>query len=259
MLLTIDVGNTNSVFAVFEGNTLKGQWRLATNANRTADEYAVWLRQLMQWEGYETDRIDAAILSTVVPHTQFELITCCRRYFHTEPLVVNAGNIRLNIDVDVDRPEEIGADRLVNAVEAWRRFQESMVLIDFGTATTFDVITEPGVYIGGVIAPGVYLSLTALQQAAAKLPSVRVREPAQVVGRHTVAAMESGIYYGYVGMIEGVVARIRAEHPGVQKVIATGGLAPLYARHVDAISETISDLTIYGLASLYAMNTNEHK
>ncbi len=254
MLLAIDVGNTNSVFAVFNGDRLEGQWRLSTNADRTADEYGCWLKQLLCRGGEAPYSIDQVILSTVVPQTQFELIQCCRRYFDVEPLLVGDSALRMNITVDVDHPEEVGADRLVNVAEAWKRYACAMVIIDFGTATTFDVVSSSGAYIGGVIAPGVYLSLDALQHAAAKLPGIRVRAPERVIGRHTVAAMESGIYYGYVGMVEGVLHRIQQEYPDIKKIIATGGLAPLYARHIAEIDETIGDLTIHGLATLHALN-----
>ena len=254
MLLAIDVGNTNTVFAVFDGDTLITQWRLSTQARRTSDEYGMWLRQLMQDCKPANVILTEAIIATVVPETQFELMQLCRRYFGLEPLLVGADTLRLNITVEVDHAQEVGADRLVNAVEAWKRYEKAVVIIDFGTATTFDVVNASGSYIGGVIAPGVNLSLAALQKAAAKLPSIRIRMPTQVVGRNTIAAMESGIYYGYVGMIEGVLTRIQAEHPDIAYVIATGGLAPLYARSIPLIHETIADLTIYGLKTLVELN-----
>jgi type III pantothenate kinase len=258
MLLAIDVGNTNTVFALFKEGVLLTQWRLSTQARRTADEYGMWLRQLMRECEGGVEPLTGAILATVVPETQFELVQLCRRYFAIEPLVVGARPMAMDITIDVDRPEEVGADRLVNAVEGWRRYRSGMVVIDFGTATTFDVITAKGAYIGGVIAPGVNLSLAALQKAAAKLPSIRVRAPAQVIGRNTIAAMESGIFYGYVGLIDGIIQRIRQERPDIGKIIATGGLAPLYARAITDIEETIPDLTIYGLATLFKMNHNIH-
>jgi type III pantothenate kinase len=254
MLLAIDVGNTNTVFAVFRGDELVTEWRLSTQARRTADEYGMWLRQLMRECDGISQSLTGTIIATVVPETQFELMMLCRRYFAIEPLLVGANTLRMNIRVEVEHPEEVGADRLVNAVEAWRRYQCGLVVIDFGTATTFDVVSNEGAYIGGVIAPGVNLSLTALQQAAAKLPSIRVRAPEKVIGRNTIAAMESGIYYGYASMIEGVLLRIRAEQPDLHKVLATGGLAPLYARTIPAIDETLPDLTIFGLKTLFEMN-----
>jgi type III pantothenate kinase len=254
MLLAIDVGNTNTVFAVFDGDTLVAQWRLSTQARRTADEYGMWLRQLIQECKPLKVRFTRAIIATVVPETQFELMQLCRRYFSIEPLLVGATLLRMNIAVDVDNAQEVGADRLVNAVEAWKRYGAALVVIDFGTATTFDVVDSRGAYIGGVIAPGVHLSLAALQQAAAKLPSIRVRQPERVVGRNTISAMESGIYYGYVGMIDGVLSRIMDEHPDITRVIATGGLAPLYARSTARINETVADLTIYGLKTLSEIN-----
>ncbi|TAE34579.1 MAG: type III pantothenate kinase [Alphaproteobacteria bacterium] len=256
MLLAIDVGNTNSVFALFDGEHLVSQWRMATNASRTSDEYGLWLRQMLALNDRTYSEITDVILATVVPRVQFELVSCCKKYFHVEPMLVDSALDVPDLSVDVDHPEEVGADRLVNAYEGWKRYQCGMVIIDFGTATTFDVVTKEGVYIGGVIAPGVNLSLDALQKAAAKLPSIGVRCPSHVIGRNTVAAMESGIYYGYVGMIEGLLNRIKKEYGDIEKVIATGGLAPLYVRSIPQIDDIVSDLTIYGLASIYYTNNN---
>lgn len=257
MLLCIDVGNTNIVFALFDGDVLQGQWRMSTIAHRTADEYGVWLRQILQLEGLDATNISGAILSTVVPDTQFAMITLCRQYFKITPMIVGEKGFSVGMPVCVDKPQEVGADRLVNAVEAWRRYQQPLVVVDFGTATTFDVVSAQGEYLGGVIAPGVNLSLKALQQAAAKLPSVRVRQPERVIGKNTVSAMESGVYYGYLSMIDGIAERIKQEFGAPMKVLATGGLASLYARHSATISETVSDLTIYGLHTLYHMNKSE--
>ena len=255
MLLVIDVGNTNSVFALFDGETLCGQWRLSTNPHRTSDEYSIWLAQMLQ---QVQGQVSAAIIATVVPEVQFEITRLCRHYYNVEPLIVGHMPLNMNITVDVDRPQDVGADRLLNAVEAWKRYQEGLVVLDFGTATTFDVVSGKGAYIGGVIAPGVNLSLDALQQAAAKLPAIRIRASEQIIGRNTVSAMESGIYFGYVSLVEGVLKRIQQERPDIKKVIATGGLAPLYAKHVPAIDDTVSDLTIYGLHTLYYMNKETH-
>jgi len=255
MLLAIDAGNTNTVFAVFDGEKLAGQWRISTDANRTADEYAVWLLQLMQLTGIKQSTVKAAILASVVPQTWFALRTLCRTYFHTELLIVGQPGVKTGVGVKVDRPSEVGADRIVNAAAAWRRYKQPLIVVDFGTATTFDVVNEKGDYIGGVIAPGINLSLAALHKAAAKLPNVAITKPAKVIGTETVGAMQSGIYYGYVGLIEGIVARIREEYgQKAMKVIATGGLAPLYAKATSVIEHLEPDLTIVGLKEIYQMN-----
>lgn len=250
MLLTIDVGNTNTVFALFDNQVLVNQWRLSTNANRTADEYGFWLSSLLK-EQHASLKLTDIVLATVVPRTQFELVQCCKHYFSLNPVIVNAHMKGFPLTLDVEHPEEVGADRLVNAVEAWKRYHCALVIVDFGTATTFDVVSSAGEYVGGVIAPGINLSLEALHSAAARLPSIRIDAPSQVIGRNTVLAMQSGIYYGYAGMIDGVLTRIAEEQPGVSKVIATGGLAPLYGKVVPRIDHVITDLTIYGLATLY--------
>ena len=254
MLLCIDVGNTNIVFAIFDGESLRGQWRMSTISHRTSDEYAVWLRQILSQEDIQFSDITGAILSTVVPDTQFAMISLCRHYFSITPVIVGQKGMCITMPVRVDKPQEVGADRLVNAVEAWRRYGHALIVVDFGTATTFDVVSAAGEYLGGVIAPGVNLSLMALHQAAAKLPSVRVRQPEKVIGTNTVSAMESGVFYGYLSLVDGIVSRIKEEYGVPMKVLATGGLAPLYARQSSTIEETVSDLTIYGLHTIYHMN-----
>ena len=229
MLLTIDAGNTNIVFAVFEGETLRGEWRSSSDTRRTADEYGIWLAQLMALGDLKREAVDAAIIATVVPETLYSLKLLCRKYFHADPLIVGEPSVKLGIDVKVESPEEVGADRLVNAVGAHARHGGPLIVIDFGTATTFDVIDKDGNYRGGAIAPGINLSLDALHAAAAKLPRVAVQRPQSVIGRRTVGAMQSGIYWGYVGLIEGLTERIKEEFGEDMKVIATGGLAPLFA------------------------------
>ena len=254
MLLAIDSGNTNVVFAVFDGETLKGEWRSSSDAKRTADEYAVWLSQLMRLEGIDAAKIDEAIIATVVPEALHGLKTLCRRYFNCEPLVVGERGVDIGVAVRVDAPDEVGADRLVNAASAHARFGGPLIVIDFGTATTFDVVDEDGAYCGGVIAPGINLSLDALHQAAAKLPRIAVERPERVIGKRTIPAMRSGIYWGYVGLIEGVVARIREEFGAEMKVIATGGLAPLFAGATKVIEHLDPDLTLRGLAQINRRN-----
>jgi type III pantothenate kinase len=254
MLLAIDSGNTNIVFAVFEGDTLRGEWRAASDARRTSDEYGIWLAELMKLADLRRDQVESSIIATVVPDTLFNLKSLCRKYFRTDPLIIGDPEVKLGIEVLVDTPEEVGADRLVNAVGAQSRHGGPLIVIDFGTATTFDVIDRHGNYRGGVIAPGINLSLDALHMAAAKLPRVAVQKPASVVGRRTVAAMQSGIYWGYVGLIEGLTTRIKEETGEDMKVIATGGLAPLFADATRAINRLDPELTLRGLAEIYRRN-----
>lgn len=256
MLLAIDSGNTNIVFAVYDGETRRGEWRSSTRSDRTADEYGVWLSQLMALEGLERADIDAAILATVVPANVFTLKTLCRRYFGIEPLVVGEPTVNLGLEILMDRPEEVGADRLVNAVAAHAKYQGALIIIDFGTATTFDVVDQGGNYLGGCICPGINLSLEALHMAAAQLPRVAVGRPTQVIGKSTVPAMKSGIYWGYVGLIEGLVRRICEEYGGPMTVVATGGLAPLFSEATDAIHHLDQDLTLRGLLEIHRRNTS---
>ncbi len=254
MLLAIDAGNTNIVFAVYDADTLRGQWRISTDAHRTADEYAIWLIQLMEMEKIFPKLIKAAVLASVVPQAVFELKQLSKRYFGTSLLVIGEEGVKSGIRVSLPRPSELGADRLVNAYAAWKKYGQALIIVDFGTATTFDVINASGDYIGGVIAPGVNLSLHALQQAAAKLPNISIAKPAAAIGADTVSAMQSGIYYGYIGLIEGIVGRIREELGHNAKVIATGGLAGLYAESASVIGHVEPDLTVWGLKEMYKLN-----
>lgn len=254
MLLVIDAGNTNTVFAVFSDDKLVGQWRMATDARRTADEYCVWLLQIMSYENIKPEKIKAAIMSSVVPQANFALRMLARQYFNTELLVVGEPNVQLGILAKIERPREVGADRLVNAVAAWQRHKKPLIIVDFGTATTFDVVDNGGDYIGGVIAPGVNLSLEALHRAAAKLPNIAVERPLNVIGKDTVSAMQSGVYFGYVGLIEGIVRRITEEYGSKMDVIATGGLAPLFAKATPVIDALEPNLIIDGLRLIYERN-----
>ncbi len=255
LLLAIDVGNTNTVFAVYEGDRQRGQWRAATTVERTADEYAVWLAQLMTLAGIAPESIADAIISSVVPESDFTLRTLCQNHYGCEPLMVSA-EIDLGIAVEVDQPQEVGPDRLVNAVGAHSRHAGPLIVIDFGTATTFDVIAADGAYRGGVIAPGVNLSLDALHMASARLPRVAAKRPPRVIGTSTTKAMQSGVYWGYVSLIEGVVARIQEEFGAPMTVIATGGLAPLFDRATETIQYVEPDLTMHGLLEIYRRNRN---
>jgi len=254
MLLAIDSGNTNIVFAVYEGKNLKGEWRASSDAKRTADEYGVWLTQLMLLDNLKVEDISASIVATVVPETLFSLKTLCRRYFKTDPLIVGEIGVEIGVDILIDDPDEVGADRLVNATAAHHRYGGPLIVIDFGTATTFDVVNESGSYCGGVIAPGINLSLDALHMAAAKLPRVAVQKPSGVIGKKTVSAMMSGVYWGYVGLIEGVLTRIKAEYGSPMSVVATGGLAPLFAAELPAIEHLDNELTLRGLSEIYRRN-----
>lgn len=250
LLLAIDIGNTNTVFAVCEGDTVRGQWRAATKTERTADEYAVWLMQLMGLAGIEAGAIGDAIVSSVVPESTYNLVTLCRRYFGCNPIRV-AEIDDIGIEIAVDRPHDVGDDRLVNAIGAHARYPGALVVIDFGTATTFDIVGADGAYRGGVIAPGVNLSVEALHMAAAKLPRVAVRRPAAVIGHSTVGAIQSGIYWGYVSLIEGMVDRIKRACAEPMTVVATGGLAPLFEAATPVIEHVDPDLTVRGLVSLH--------
>ncbi len=255
MLLAIDAGNTNTVFAVFdEDGGVRGEWRSATKADRTADEFGVWLMQLMELNGLTRENINAAIIATVVPAIEFDLKSLCRRYFDCDPLVIGDPGVDIGIKVLVDRPEEVGADRLVNTVAAHERYGGPLIVVDFGTATTFDIIDGDGNYTGGVITPGIHLSLEALHMASAKLPRVAIGRPQRVIGKGTVEAMQSGIFWGYVSMIEGMVVRIRAEFGSPMDVIATGGLAPLFTEATACIKEADPDLTLRGLLAVHRRN-----
>jgi type III pantothenate kinase len=250
LLLAIDVGNTNTVFALYRERHALGQWRISTIRERTADEYAAALTQLMALKGYSHGDVGAAVISSVVPQALTPLKSMCREFFGCTARVVG-DDLGVTIPVAVDNPREVGADRLVNAVAAHTRYRGPLIVVDFGTATTFDVIDEEGRYCGGVIATGINLSLEALHRAAAKLPRVAVERPERVIGTSTVSAMQSGVFWGYVSMIEGIVSRIRAEFGATMKVIATGGLAGLFAGATEVIEHVDRDLTMAGLVELY--------
>ena len=254
MLLVVDAGNTNVVFAVHDRDNWRGIWRIATDPQRTSDEYAVWLMTLLTHSGLKPAEINAAVIGTVVPAALYHLRRLCRDWFEVEPLIARS-NLDWGFDIRVDRPDEVGADRLLNSLAAHRRYGGPLVVIDFGTATTFDVVGDDGAYLGGVIAPGVNLSIEALHRAAARLPRIGIGRAQAVIGRSTIPAMQSGIYWGYVGLVEGLVARIKAEFSGPElKVVATGGLAPLFAEGTLAIGHIDPDLTLDGLRLLAERN-----
>jgi type III pantothenate kinase len=254
MMLAIEQGNTNTLFAVHDGAEWIAQWRAATDSTRTADEYAVWLSQLLSMSGLQFGVLDACIISSVVPQSIFNLRNLSRRYLHVEPLVVGE-NAKLGVPIRIDKPSEAGADRLVNAIGAHVAYPGDLIIIDSGTATTFDVISSDGAFEGGVISPGINLSMEALHNAAAKLPRIAIQKPQQVVGKDTVGAMQSGVFWGYVALIEGLIARIKAEWDRPMTVIATGGVASLFHGATLAIDHFDPDLTIRGLLEIYQRNT----
>lgn len=253
MLLAIEQGNTNTLFAVHDDERWIAQWRAATDSSRTADEYAVWLSQLLNMAGLQFGVLNACIISSVVPQSIFNLRNLSRRYLHVEPLVIGE-NADLGIEVRIDKPSEAGADRLVNAIGAHIVYPGDLIVIDSGTATTFDVIAGDGGFEGGVIAPGINLSMEALHTAAAKLPRVAIQKPQRVVGTDTVGAMQSGVFWGYVALIEGLIARIKAERETPLTVIATGGVASLFHGATTAIDHFDPDLTIRGLLEIHRRN-----
>ncbi|MEM7643029.1 MAG: type III pantothenate kinase [Pseudomonadota bacterium] len=253
MLLTIDCGNTNTVFAIWDGTGFVAAWRRATNAQSTADEYYTWLRTSMNLRDIDV-AVTECIISSTVPRVVFNLRVLCDRYFGTRPLVVGKPDCALPTDPRVDAGTIVGPDRLVNTAAGYDRHGGDLIIVDFGTATTFDVVDHDGAYVGGVIAPGVNLSLEALHMAAAALPHVDITQPQRVVGTNTVACMQSGIFWGYVGLVKEITARIRAERARPMKIIATGGLAPLFQQAETLFDAYEDDLTMHGLTVIHRYN-----
>jgi type III pantothenate kinase len=254
MLLVVDVGNTNTVLGVYEGDALRAHWRIETKKGRTADEYAVLLRELLGLAGLPWPSATAGIISSVVPPVLFPLEDLFRRHLHFAPLIVGPG-IKTGMPILYENPRDVGADRIVNSVAAFEKVRQGCIVVDFGTATTFDVVTPRGEYAGGAIAPGITISADALYHAAAKLPRVEIARPAKVVGRNTVASMQSGLVFGYAGLVDAIVERMRAEIDYPARCLATGGLATLIARESKTIEEADEMLTLRGLKILYERNT----
>lgn len=252
MLLAADVGNTNVVFALFDGHEIKARWRIATDPRRTGDEYAVWLLQLLEIEGYGRELIDRIIIGSVVPRSIHNLTVLAQKYFGVEPLIAGQGPAEWGISVDVDDPRTLGADRALNTIAAHAKYQGDLIVIDFGTATTIDAVDFNGAYKGGIIAPGINLSLDALVGNTAKLPRIAIRKPdsTSVIGRNTEDQMLIGVFWGYVALIEGLVERMRKEIGRPALVVATGGLALLFDEITDLFDAVDSDLTLVGLAML---------
>ena len=253
MLLCIDCGNTNTVFAVWDGTEFVATFRTSTEHQRTADQYWVWFSQLMEHRGVHID-IDGVIISSTVPRVVFNLRLLCANYFDTRPFVVGKPDCLLPRNPRVDEGTQVGPDRLVNTAGAYDRHGGNLIVVDFGTATTFDVVADDGAYVGGVIAPGVNTSLEGLHQAAAALPHVDVTKPQKVIGTNTVVCMQAGIFWGYVGLIRELCDRVRGEYDTPMRIIGTGGLAPLFAQG-DVLFDTIEDdLTMHGLTVIYRHN-----
>ncbi|MDK2847915.1 MAG: type pantothenate kinase [Desulfuromonadales bacterium] len=253
MLLVIDVGNTNTVVGLYEGQTLAYNWRITTDKGRTGDEYALLLHELLRLAGETFDTIEDVIVSSVVPPTLYAIEALCRKYVGRSPYVVGPG-IKTGMPILYEHPREVGADRIVNAVAAFARWQCSLIVVDFGTATTFDYITAKGQYQGGAIAPGLKISADALFEKASKLPRVEVARPPGVVAKNTVSSIQAGLFYGYVGLVDGIVGRMKKETRDDPLVVATGGLATLIANETQAIDEVEPDLTLEGLRILYLRN-----
>ncbi len=253
MLLAIDIGNTNVVLGVFDGKTLVANWRVGTNTQITPDEYAMIFSDLFNFAKLDFNRITGVIISTVVPPLLSVMSEMSRKYFHIDPVIVTH-ELKTGITIRSDNPKEVGADRIVNAAAAYKLFGGPIIIVDFGTATTFCAVTKSGEYIGGAICPGIKISAEALFQRASKLPRVELLKPERVIGVDTISAMQSGIIYGYAGLVDGIVERMKKELSPNAKVIATGGLAELVSPETKSIEEIRSHLTLDGLLFLYEIN-----
>ena len=256
MLLAIDVGNTNSVFSVSKEKKILSEWRCSTDGNMTADQYFTWLQQLFSIANINYNDINKVIVSSVVPDSIFNLKVLAKTYFKCVPLIVGSDNCKIPISIDVESGVNVGADRLVNATAAYQIVGGNTIIVDFGTATTFDVIDQLGSYVGGVIAPGVSLSTKALHEAAGALPHVEVKRPDKVVGRNTISCMQSGIYWGYLSLVDGIISKIKNEKK-INNVIATGGLSSVFSRDTTIFDKIDLRLTIKGL--VYISSFNEDK
>ena len=254
MLLAIDVGNTNTVFGLHDGESWVAQWRSATDSTKTADDYAVWLTQLCRMDGIPFGDLDACIISSVVPQARFNFRNLARRYLDIEPMFIGESSVELGVPIRISRPEQVGADRLVNAVGAHAQHEGALIVVDSGTATTVDIVGADGGFEGGIISPGINLSMRALHDAAASLPRIAIQRPPQVIGQDTVSAMQSGIFLGYLDLIDGLIRRIKAEYTEPMTVIGTGGVASLFEGESEEIDIYDPDVTIRGLLEIYRRN-----
>jgi type III pantothenate kinase len=262
MLLVIDVGNTNTVLGIFDREKLVESWRIGTTVERTTDEYGIMLKELLVFSKVRRQDIDGMVISSVVPPLRASLEGLGKKYLNVEPLIVEPG-VRTGLSIHMDNPREVGADRIVNAVAGWNKYHTSLIIIDLGTATTFDFVSSSAVYEGGIIAPGLGISAEALFREASKLPRVELLLPKTVIGKNTISAMQSGIINGYAGLIDAIVLKMKKEikelYPSepVPKVIATGGLVPIIAPVAKTIEEVNMDLTLDGLRIIYELNQQE--
>ena len=244
-ILVIDVGNTNTVFAIVNNKGIYNKWRMSTSANRTSDEYEIHIKSFLS--NVSNISISDVIISSVVPSVIYELKTFVKNTFNVNPKIIG-DTIIPKINISIDRPDEVGADRLVNSLAAHKIYGGPIIVVDFGTATTFDIVNKEGTYIGGIISPGVHLSMDALDKATAILPRIAINKPDKIIGTNTVTAMQSGIFWGYISLLEGIIVRIKKETKSEMKVIATGGLSKLFKTHSDAIDDIDEDLTLKGIA-----------
>lgn len=255
MLLVIDVGNSNTVIGLFEGEELVHDFRVSTQRHATADEYGTQMVALLDHVGVDPDNVSGSIVSSVVPQLNREMAFALRRYFGGEPTLVGPG-VKTGMPILIDNPAEVGADRVVNSVAAWHRYKSAVIVVDFGTATNFDCVSSKGEYLGGAIAPGVDISIDALFARAAKLPRIELKRPPRAVGKNTVGALQSGLFFGYVGLVDELVGRMKQEVDPDARVLATGGLAHLFADTCRSIDEVNENLTLDGLRILHEMNAS---
>jgi type III pantothenate kinase len=258
LIFVLDVGNTNTVLGVYDNQDLKYHWRIETSRNKTEDEYGMVIKALLEHVGLSFTQFDGIIISSVVPPIMFALERMCLKYFGIKPLVVGPG-IKTGLNIKYENPREVGADRIVNAVAGIHEYGAPLIIVDFGTATTYCYINEDKQYMGGAIAPGIGISTEALYSKAAKLPRIEIARPDDIIGKNTVAAMQAGILYGYVGQVEGIVARMKAQSKGNPTVIATGGLATLISKESNVIDIVDPFLTLKGLQLIYQKNVEQTK